>query len=147
MRVRVVRHKDGWSLVTSEGTFKVFNDGRVVYYAKDRPRTIGTWDPETGTYRRRVRPDAHVHRKTNSFAFPYALIAFLYKNRGLKTLVVDVEGEGEYSLDVEKIIKDGKLDRTVVEVRRYEDLETQIFIPRSYFEGTSRPPVVNPSFF
>lgn len=118
---------------SEEGTFEIMEDGRVIYYAKDRPRTIARWNPDEGEYIRKVYPKQHIHRKTNSFAFPYILIAHLYKKKGLKTLVVDVVGEGTYRLDMEKIVKDGKLDRSIVDVRRYEEFETQIFIPRRYF--------------
>lgn len=118
---------------SEEGTFEIMEDGRVIYYAKDRPRTIARWNPEEGEYFRRVYPDQHIHKRTNSFAFPYALIAHLYKKRGLKTLVVDVVGEGIYRLNIEKIVKEGKLDRSIVDVRRYNGFETQIFIPKRYF--------------
>ena len=60
------------------------------------------------------------HYQTQSFGFPYRMIAVLYKRFGLREIVVRYRGE-EYRLQMEDIVEDGKLRKDLVRVEEYPD--------------------------
>ena len=72
------------------------------------------------------------HYQTQSFGFPYHMIAVLYKKCGLQEIVVRYRGE-EYRLRMDDIVEDGKLRRDLVRVEEYPDTEKRIFIPLRLF--------------
>lgn len=135
MRVRVWERGDSVFVQGEDGSLvEIAGDGKVFLRLVDGKRRMIGLVEEGGRvfYKRESRADG-IHRKTMSIGFPFFLLAFLYKLRGLERIVVDLEGE-RYVLDVEKVIKDGRLDRSRVFVMDVDGYERRAFIPLSCFE-------------